>query len=456
MSNFRPKIIVTSGDPAGIGPDICLHLGQTQLNADITVLGDPVVFAQRAERLGMTQAHRNLTIVTVPTKTSVQAGKVDVNNVPMVLSQLDFAIDGCIRKQFDAMVTAPIHKGIINDSGMKFSGHTEYLAKKCGDKKPVMMLVCDEMRVALVTTHLPLAQVHDQITQNNLIHVLEILYNDLRLRFGISKPTIAVCGLNPHAGEQGHLGRTEIDIIEPTIELAKQSGMNILGPLPADTAFTPKILNQVDAVLTMYHDQGLPVLKYASFGKGVNITLGLPIVRSSVDHGTALDLAGTGRADPGSLIEAVEAAIEMTTIEREVRKGKRRHKSKADSVKSSALPNNGDEKFDTSGLDNIDNDIPIAPLKSTPPPIEVDASMLEEALSDNLPDSQMESSKTTDLEESKIEHNDTGISEVELDRNVDSYFFSELDILKALKEQSDSDDKSKEKNKINDIGDFVI
>jgi len=311
MSNFLPKIIITSGEPAGVGPDVCLHLLKAKLPAKISILGDSVVFGQRAEQLGLQDALQDLNLISVPTKFPVVAGRLDVNNVPMVLEQLDYAVEACMQKKYHAMVTAPLHKGIINEAGHSFTGHTEYLAQKTMAEKPVMMLACDAMRVALVTTHLPLEKVPQAITQENILRVLEILYNDLKLRFGIKSPVIAVCGLNPHAGEQGHLGRTEIEIIEPSLALARESGFDVRGPLPADTAFTPKILNEVDAVLCMYHDQGLPVLKYASFGRGTNITLGLPIIRTSVDHGTALDLAGTGRVDPGSIVAAVEIAIEM-------------------------------------------------------------------------------------------------------------------------------------------------
>ena len=314
MSSFTPKIIVTSGEPAGIGPDVCLHLLKAKLPAHFSVLGDSVVFGQRAEQLGLQDALKDLNLISVPTKFPVVAGRLDVNNVPMVLEQLDIAVQSCISKKFHAMLTAPLHKGIINEAGHSFTGHTEYLAKKTISEKPVMMLACDAMRVALVTTHLPLEKVPAAINQESILRVLEVLYNDLKIRFGIKSPVIAVCGLNPHAGEQGHLGRAEIDIIEPSLKLARESGFDIIGPLPADTAFTPKILDQVDVVLCMYHDQGLPVLKYASFGRGANITLGLPIIRTSVDHGTALDLAGTGRIDPGSIITAAEIAIEMAHV----------------------------------------------------------------------------------------------------------------------------------------------
>ncbi len=347
MSSFIPKIIITSGEPSGIGPDVCLHLLKAKLPARISILGDSVVFGQRAEQLGLQDVLNDLNLISVPTKLPVVAGRLDVTNVPMVLEQLDIAVQSCMSKKYHAMVTAPLHKGIINEAGHAFTGHTEYLAQKTMAEKPVMMLACDAMRVALVTTHLPLEKVPAAITQENILKVLEILYNDLKLRFGIKSPVIAVCGLNPHAGEQGHLGRTEIEVIEPSLHLARESGLDILGPLPADTAFTPKILDQVDAVLCMYHDQGLPVLKYASFGRGTNITLGLPIIRTSVDHGTALDLAGTGRIDPGSMIAAVENAIEMAHVYQS-RKQRLKKRKKAQTVSN--------EEGD-SGINLSDDDI---------------------------------------------------------------------------------------------------
>lgn len=344
MSNFIPKIIVTSGEPAGIGPDVCLHLLKAKLPAHISVLGDSVVFGQRAEQLGLQDALQDLNLISVPTELPVVPGRLEIRNVPMVLKQLDIAVQSCMRKKYHAMVTAPLHKGIINDAGHAFTGHTEYLAQKTMAEKPVMMLACDAMRVALVTTHLPLEKVPAAITQENILRVLEVLYNDLKLRFGIKSPVIAVCGLNPHAGEQGHLGRAEIDIIEPSLKLARESGFDVLGPLPADTAFTPKILNQVDAVLCMYHDQGLPVLKYASFGRGTNITLGLPIIRTSVDHGTALDLAGTGRIDPGSMIAAAEIAIEMAHV-KYTRKQRIKNPTKTTTDKNEKSIQLSDEEF---------------------------------------------------------------------------------------------------------------
>lgn len=446
----RPKIIVTSGEPAGIGPDICIELGQHKFDADITVLGDPVVFSQRAAQLGLDHAYKNLRLISVNTQNGVQAGRLDVANASMVLEQLDLAIQGCLRKNYDAVVTAPLHKGIINDHGVKFTGHTEYLAKKCGEKIPVMMLTCEQMRVALVTTHMPLKDVEKHITQNNIIHSLEVLYNDLRLRFGIERPTIAVCGLNPHAGEQGHLGDTEQRVIEPTLNLARQSGMNILGPLPADTAFTPKILDQVDAVLTMYHDQGLPVLKYASFGKGVNVTLGLPIIRASVDHGTALTLAGTGRADASSLLEAVNTAIDMVHIEKHVRAGKG-YVQKAKEPEPSLLNENIEQlntfdelDFDISQFSESDQQVLTQNLYDESEPLvsaeEIGLIGIPTVANDqHLKPSEEELDQKRKLEERK--------SKIELDRSTGQSFFTELDILNALKKQEEEYDEIKNKGK---------
>jgi 4-hydroxythreonine-4-phosphate dehydrogenase len=244
------------------------------------------------------------------------AGTLDAANARYVLDVLDVAVDGCISGRFDAMVTAPVHKGIINDAGVPFTGHTEYLAERTGARLPVMMLVGGGLRVALATTHLPLADVSAAITAERLADVLTILDADLKSRFGLAAPRILVCGLNPHAGEGGHLGREELDVIEPTLARLRAAGLQLTGPVPADTAFLPERVSVHDAVLAMYHDQGLPVLKRAAFGAGVNVTLGLPIVRTSVDHGTALDLAGTGRADPGSLVAAARLAVELCTRRR--------------------------------------------------------------------------------------------------------------------------------------------
>jgi 4-hydroxythreonine-4-phosphate dehydrogenase len=244
------------------------------------------------------------------------AGHLDPANARYVLALLDAALEGCINGRFDAMVTAPVHKGVINDAGVPFSGHTEYLAEHTGTTLPVMLLVGGGLRVALATTHLPLAAVSAAVTAERLSAVLEVLDADLRTKFGIASPRILVCGLNPHAGEGGHLGREEIEVIAPTLQRLQRAGLQLTGPVPADTAFLPERLAGHDAVLAMYHDQGLPVLKRAAFGEGVNVTLGLPIVRTSVDHGTALDLAGTGRADAGSLHAAVRLAFELCAARR--------------------------------------------------------------------------------------------------------------------------------------------
>jgi 4-hydroxythreonine-4-phosphate dehydrogenase len=247
----------------------------------------------------------------VPLRVACTAGRLDPANAPYVLELLDRAVDGCLRGEFDAMVTAPVHKGVINQAGVPFTGHTEYLAERTGAPLPVMLLVGGGMRVALATTHLPLKDVSTELTQERLEAILRILDADLRSRFGLRDPRIMVCGLNPHAGEGGYLGREEIDVITPTLQRLQQAGLRLTGPVPADTAFLPERLSDCDAVLAMFHDQGLPVLKHASFGHAVNVTLGLPIVRTSVDHGTALDLAGTGRADCGSLRAAVRLAGEL-------------------------------------------------------------------------------------------------------------------------------------------------
>jgi 4-hydroxythreonine-4-phosphate dehydrogenase len=247
----------------------------------------------------------------VPLNAPVHAGRLNVANASYVLKCLDTAVDGCLAGGFDALVTGPVHKGIINDAGIAFSGHTEYLAARCDTPRVVMMLATEGLRVALATTHLPLAQVSAAITPTELTTTLRILIQSLQTQFGIARPRILVCGLNPHAGESGHLGLEEIDVIAPVLEGLRGVSAELIGPLPADTLFTPKYLEHADAVLAMYHDQGLPVLKYKGFGRAVNITLGLPIIRTSVDHGTALDLAGTGHIDMGSLNTAITVALEM-------------------------------------------------------------------------------------------------------------------------------------------------
>jgi len=318
-----PVLALTAGEPAGIGPDLCIALSTRQaLPCRISVLGDIAVLQARAARLGIAvdfvsgdvvpphQAGR-LHVRHIPVAAPVTPGMLDARNSGHVLALLDAAIAGCTNGAYQAIVTAPVHKGIINDAGFAFTGHTEYLADHSGTQKVVMMLAGGGLRVALATTHLPLRDVADAITAALLDEVIRILHADLRSKFGIARPRILVAGLNPHAGESGHLGHEEIDIIEPALARLRAEGMHLVGPLPADTLFSRIRHDPCDAVLAMYHDQGLPVLKYASFGAGVNITLGLPFIRTSVDHGTALDLAGTGRAELGSLMTAIEVALEM-------------------------------------------------------------------------------------------------------------------------------------------------
>ena len=320
------RIILTSGEPAGIGPDLCIALASRSWPCDLIVAADRHLLEERArqlqspvqfsivESLGQRAAHHPgvLRVLHSPTNSPVRTGALDKSNARYVLSLLDSALDGCLRGDFDAMVTAPVQKSIINDAGIPFSGHTEYLAERSGAALPVMMLVAGSLRVALATTHLPLSAVSKAITATLLEQVLRVLDHDLRARFKIRAPRILVCGLNPHAGESGHLGREEIEIIAPVLASLRGQGLQLTGPAPADTAFTPHMLEQADAVLAMFHDQGLPVLKYAGFGNAVNVTLGLPIVRTSVDHGTALDLAGSGKADPGSMVAALEMALAMS------------------------------------------------------------------------------------------------------------------------------------------------
>lgn len=320
------RLILTSGEPAGIGPDLCLMLAAQPWPCALVVAGDEQLLAQRAQQLGLqvtlqryqpgasAAEHQpgTLQVLHVPLAAAAHAGQLDPANARYVLALLDAALAGCMSGEFQAMVTAPVQKSVINDAGIPFSGHTEYLAEHSGGAHPVMMLATDDLRVALATTHLPLNQVSAAITGELLGTVLRILDHDLRQRFGIAQPRILVCGLNPHAGESGHLGREEIDVIAPALQGLRQQGLTLIGPAPADTAFTPHMLAQADAVLAMFHDQGLPVIKYAGFASAVNVTLGLPIIRTSVDHGTALALAGTGQADPSSLAAAIQMAWRMT------------------------------------------------------------------------------------------------------------------------------------------------
>lgn len=308
-NKLLPKIAVTSGEPAGIGPEICLALADADLPAHIVVLGDLDLLNARARRIGKSIAH--LDIEHIPLRVSCVAGRLDPRNAPYVMDVIDHALQGCLDGRYAAMVTAPVQKSAINEGGIPFIGHTEYLAEKTGTPRVVMMLAGAGLRVAVATTHLPLKDVAAAITRHELETTLRIMDADLRRKFGIARPRILVAGLNPHAGEGGHLGQEEIEVIQPVLERLRAEGFDVVGPLPADTLFTRKVLAGSDAQLAMYHDQGLTVLKYAAFEEGVNITLGLPIVRTSVDHGTALDLAGSGRADPGSLFAAVKMAAEI-------------------------------------------------------------------------------------------------------------------------------------------------
>lgn len=305
----RPRIALTAGEPAGIGPDLCAMLAQNLPDAEITVIADRTLLEHRASMLGLPLT--NLSIQHIPLAAPCEPGKLDARNSRYVLETLTYAVKGCMTGEFDAMVTAPVHKGIINDAGIPFTGHTEFLAELTRTDNVVMMLAGGEMRVALATIHMPLREVPNAITQPGLETTIRILHHDLVARFGIANPTIYVAGLNPHAGEGGHLGMEEIDILIPVLDKLRGEGMNLNGPLPADTMFSQHNIKSCDAFLAMYHDQGLTVLKHASFGGGVNVTLGLPIIRTSVDHGTALDLAGTGKADAGSLYAAIELAIAL-------------------------------------------------------------------------------------------------------------------------------------------------
>ncbi len=319
------RIAITPGEPAGIGPDLCVQLSQQAGAAEWVVVADPALLAARAAQLGVglqletvdwqrpPQAQRagTLQVLPVPLRAAVQPGILNPANAAYVLNSLQTATQACLDGHCAAVVTGPVHKGVINAAGIPFSGHTEFLAQLCHTDTVVMLLATEGLRVALVTTHLPLAAVSAAITAERLTQIITVLHHDLQTRFGLPQPRIAVCGLNPHAGEGGHMGREEIEVIEPVLLCLRAAGMDLRGPLPADTAFTPPQLAVCDAVLAMYHDQGLPVLKHLGFGNAVNITLGLPIIRTSVDHGTALDLAGTGRAHAGSLQRALGLALDL-------------------------------------------------------------------------------------------------------------------------------------------------
>jgi 4-hydroxythreonine-4-phosphate dehydrogenase len=324
---------VTAGEPAGIGPDLCVGLAHRRLPARIVVVADRELLKGRARLLGMPLKITDypaaagaapragaLAVLHVPLAQAAVPGRLNPANSGYVLRTLEVAADGCREGAFDAMVTAPLQKSVINDAGIAFTGHTEFLAAHTGAEHVVMMLVGGGMRVALATTHLPLRDVASHITAQNLERTLRVLQRDLAARFAIPRPRITVAGLNPHAGEAGFLGREEADIISPLLAKLRREGFDVDGPLPADTLFNPRRLKGCDCVLAMYHDQGLPVLKYASFGGGVNVTLGLPIIRTSVDHGTALDLAGTGRAGSGSLIEAIRLAARLAAGHRRARR----------------------------------------------------------------------------------------------------------------------------------------
>lgn len=319
------RLLLTPGEPAGIGPDLCVQLAQRAHPVELVAVGDPALLQRRAALLGLPlRLHQvdgttmpqpypagELGVMPVALAATETPGQLDVRNAGYLLDTLRIAADECLAGRAAGVVTAPLQKSVINDAGIPFSGHTEYFAERCGVAMPVMMLTAGTLRVALATTHLPLRAVPDAITPQRLIQVLRALDQGLRDQFGIGQPRILVCGLNPHAGEGGHLGREEIDVIAPTLDQLRGEGLHIEGPLPADTLFTPRVLERGDAVLAMFHDQGLTVLKYAGFGGAVNVTLGLPIIRTSVDHGTALTLAGSGLAESGSMDAALQLAIEL-------------------------------------------------------------------------------------------------------------------------------------------------
>jgi len=318
------KVIISSGEPAGIGPDITIKAMSQSLKGAIAVLGDPELFQRRAKQINVdvnlsildhpSQVKQHIPglvqIIPVKTRQLPKPGNLNRQNSQYVLNMVNHAVDYCLNSDFDAMVTAPIQKSIINDAGIVFSGHTEWIAERTKSVQPVMMLVNERLRVCLVTTHLPLNKVAQYITQDKIESVLHVLHRDLKKLYKLPSPVIGVCGLNPHAGENGHFGTEELNIISPVIKKLSKQKMKLVGPLPADTAFTQSTLSTLDAILTMYHDQGLPVIKHSSFGEVVNVTLGLPIIRTSVDHGTALDLAGTGMASEQSLVTAIKLALQ--------------------------------------------------------------------------------------------------------------------------------------------------
>ncbi len=324
----KPRLLITSGEPAGIGPDLIIKLSQIKHNYDLTIIADPDLLMERAKSLSLPldiisvsnnntshnlQNNKSLKVLPVKLKTASLAGELNINNASYVLETLNLACDGCLANNFDAVVTTPIQKSVINDAGISFSGHTEYFAERCDNSFPVMLLACPELRVALVTTHLALRDVADAITAERVEKTIRIVIDEMSDYFGIKNPVITVCGLNPHAGESGHLGTEEITVINPVINNFVNSGHDVSGTFPADTAFRQEQRQKTDVFICMYHDQGLPVLKTLGFGEAVNITLGLPIIRTSVDHGTALELAGTGKAQCDSLLAAIEMANNMAT-----------------------------------------------------------------------------------------------------------------------------------------------
>lgn len=326
VSDSLPTLALTAGEPAGIGPDLCIQIAQRTLPCKLIVIADLNLMRERAQllKLPLTLLDASSSSITphqaqclhvlhTPLKSPASPGKLNKANAGYVLETLKQAVDGCLNEKFDAMVTAPVHKGVINDAGISFSGHTEYLSQLT-NSQTVMMLVGGNMRVTLATTHLPLKDVAAAITRESLENRLRIIHHHLIKDFSLRNPCIAVAGLNPHAGESGHHGMEEIDTIIPVLDKLRQEGLNLLGPIPADTLFIPSQLENYDCILAMYHDQGLPVLKHASFGGGINVTLGLPIIRTSVDHGTALDIAATGRADPASLLAAIDMAMTLINV----------------------------------------------------------------------------------------------------------------------------------------------
>ncbi len=325
MSTAKPAapIVATAGEPAGIGPELCLALADTQWASELVIIADVDMLKARAAMLGNSIRIREyefgsqpslgeLCVLHQPLEKQPVCGQLDTANSASLLDGLRRATDGCLKGEFSALVTAPLQKSIIIDAGIPFTGHTEYLAELTDTPKPVMLLAADKLRVALASTHLPLRDVSDFLTTEKIVQTLNVLHKDLQQKFRIPDPEIVVCGLNPHAGEGGHLGTEDQEVIAPAIRACVSAGMNVRGPLPADTAFTPAA-GHADAILAMFHDQGLPVVKFAGFGNAINVTLGLPIIRTSVDHGTALNIAGKGVADSGSMIAAVKLAADLAS-----------------------------------------------------------------------------------------------------------------------------------------------